>query len=108
MQANNSIMRRLETLEQAKDGADNTIRLVVSEQTREDDPYYKESSGYIISRCKSVCDSETFDKALGAAFIAVTGENPLIKKGIVVIDITTEIAMQVVDVLTSQGMDVEL
>ena len=76
MQVNNSILKRLESLEEAKDGADNTIRLVVSEQTREDDPYYKESSGYIISQCESVCDSETFDNALGAAFIAVTGENP--------------------------------
>lgn len=108
MQVNNSILKRLESLEQAKDGPDNTIRLLVTEQTREDDPYYKESSDYIISQCKAACDSETFDNALGAAFIAVIGKNPLSKHGLVIFDITTEIAMQVVAVLTRQGTEVKL
>lgn len=104
----NSIMRRVETLEEAKDETNSIHRLVLTEVTREDDPHYKESSGYIISQCESVCDTETFDDALGAAFLVVTGENPLIKKGIVFIHISTDIAMQVVKILTSQGIEVAL
>lgn len=104
---NNSIKRRLETLESAKGGTED-IRLRVVEQLPEDDPHYKECSAHIISQCESVCDSETFDNALGAAFIAVTGENPLNKKGLVVINITDSVATQLVDILTSRGIKVKL
>ena len=103
-----SIMRRVEMLEEADAENNNIHRIILTEQWGEDDSDYKECSSYIISQCEAVCDSETFDNALGAAFLAVTGENPLIKKGTVVIHITREIAMQVVDVLTSQGAEVKL
>lgn len=105
---NNSIKGRLRALESAKGGGED-IRLRVIEQLPEDDPDFKSCSAYIIDKCEAACDSdETFDNALGAAFIAVTGENPLIKKGIVIIDITPEIAMRVVDVLALQGIEVKL
>ena len=103
----NSLKRRVEELESAKGGVED-IRLMVIEQLPEDDPHYKQCSAYIVSQCESVCDSETFDKALGAAFIAVTGESPLNKKGIVPIYITDSVATQLVDILTSQGTEVKL
>ena len=103
----NSIKRRIDTLENAKGGVED-IRIMVLEQLPEDDPHYKECSEYIISRCKSVCNSETFDNALGAAFIALTGENPLNKKGITIIDISDSVATELVDILTSRGIEVKL
>jgi len=104
----NSIMRRVETLEEAKDEANNTHRLVLLEQWGEDDSDYKECSSYIISQCEASCDSETYESALGAAFIAIRGENPLIKKGIVIIHIDTSVALEVVKILASRGIKVAL
>ena len=106
MQAN-SIMRRLEALEEADVESNNTHRIVLLEKWG-DDPNSKEGSSYIISQCEASCDSETYESALGDAFIAIRGENPLLKKGIVIIHIDTDIAMQVVKILTSQGIVVAL
>ena len=104
---NNSIKRRVEALENVKGGT-NDVRLLGVEELPKDDPDYKTCSSYIVDKCKAACDSETWDNALGTAFVAVTGENPLNKKGIVFIDITDSIAAKIVDILTSRGIAVQL
>ena len=105
---NNSIKRRVEALENAK-GVNNDVRLRLVEELPKDNADYKTCSSYITDKCEAACDSdETFDAALGAAFVAVTGKNPLDEKGIVVLDINDRVAQQLVNILTSQGIEVQL
>ena len=105
---NNSIKRRVGALENAK-GVNNDVRLRLVEELPKDDIHYKECTAYILSQCEAACNSdETFDNALGAAFISVTGKNPLDERGLVVLNITDSVATQLVEILTSQGIAVRL
>lgn len=103
---NNSIKRRLESLERLE--PEEGVKLLFTEALPEEDKDYKKSSGYIIDKCKVATDEETYQMALGDALLSVTGDNPLLANGIRFIDITTEIAVQVVNILKEEGIEVML
>jgi len=103
----NNIKQRLNALEERampKEG----VKLLFTEALPEEDKDYKESSGYIIDKCEAACDRETYEKALGDALLSLTGDNPLLANAIRFIDITTEIAVQVVNILKEEGIEVML
>ena len=108
MQTINSLEKRLENLESAKEQKEEKRRIILIDvQGRDEDP--KHSTSYIIERCEAACDKETYDKALGAAFVEIDGKNPLESEAAIsFIVLTKEIAVKTVENLRAAGIEVDI
>lgn len=104
----NSLLRRLDALELAGSEANETHRFVLVEVFGDKPDCLESGSSYIISQCEASCDIETYESALGDAFMAIRGTNPLLLTGKVIIHISTEIALKVVENLAAKGIEVKL
>jgi hypothetical protein len=107
MQTINSLEKRLENLENAKEEEEKRTILFVDVEGRGENPEH--STSYIIDKCEAACDKETYDKALGAAFVEIGGKNPLESEdAISFIVITKEIAVKTVEKLRAAGIEVDI
>jgi len=99
------LRERVENLERIKEQKDGIHRIfVVSVDARNP----KGGSSYINEKCEAACDKETYENALGAAFVEIKGMNPLENEGISFIDVTEEIALKTAENLRAAGIEVEL
>ena len=105
MQTINSLEKRLENLEKGKEQKRTIIFLNITGFG--EDP--KPSTKYIDEKCRAACDKETYDKALGAAFVEIGGKNPLESEdAISFIVISKEIAVKTVENLRAAGIEVDI
>jgi len=107
MQTINSLEKRLENLEKGKEEEEKRTILLVDVEGYGEDP--KHSTSYINERCEAACDKETYDKALGAAFVEIDGKNPLESEAAIsFIVLTKEIAVKTVENLRAAGIEVDI
>ena len=98
------IEQRLSNLESAHEEERRIIIFVEYDGSRPED-----RTGAIIDKCKAACDTETYEKALGAALLAVNGKNTIASEtGISFLIITTEVATKLLEILQRQGIEVSL
>lgn len=70
---------------------------------------HKSSSDYIVNQCISSCpDKELYQRALEAAFVSVTGENPYEQQGMAFIVINNAVSLELVRNLEEQGIEVSV
>lgn len=111
MQTINSLEKRLENLEKGKgkeQKEEKRIRfIIVDVHGRDDEPKPSTpSTSEIIEKCEAACDKETFNKALGAAFVAIVGKNPLESEDVIIIEMG--IAVKTVEKLRAAGIVVDV
>jgi hypothetical protein len=93
--------KRLDDLEEAKEQEEKNRTFIVI--CYQGDP---KSTDYVIDQCEAAAsDKEIFEKALGAAFVEITGKNPLDSKDALIL-IEKNVALKTVEKLRSAGIEV--
>jgi hypothetical protein len=69
----------------------------------------EQTTAHIVERCEAACDKETYNRAFGAALVAINGKNPFAsEKDVSFIVITEEIAKMTMENLLAEGIEIVL
>lgn len=69
----------------------------------------EQTTAHIVKSCEGACNEGVYEKALGAALVAVNGKNPLASEnGVSFIVITEEVAKRTMENLLAEGIEVSL